>query len=219
MKIYGAFASPYVARIVMALRAKGVDAPLAAPIGGGIKSPEFLALNPMGKMPVLDDQGFAVAESGVILEYLEDAGGGKSLLPKDARGRANARTVARVADLYLMAQTGGFFRNMNPAKRNQTEVDASVTGTKNALKYLEHYTNAQGPYLCGKDLSIADCTVLPSLIMCSQFIWPAFGMTDPLGEAPRLARWTVMMQADPQWGPFCKEYADAFGAFIATIRG
>jgi glutathione S-transferase len=218
MKIYGGFASPYVARVVMAVRAKGIDVPVVFP-EGGIKTPAFLKMNPMGKMPVLDDNGFAVSESAVILEYLEDAGSGKSLLPKEPHNRANARLIARITDLYLMTQTGGFFRNMNPAQRNQAEVDASLTGTRNAIHYLDHYTYASGHYLCGKEISIADCTLLPSLLMFVKFLLPAFGETDPLKDAHKLARWFGAMQADAQWGPFCKEYGDAFTAFISARRG
>lgn len=218
MKIYGGFASPYVARVVMAVRAKGIDVPVVFP-EGGIKTPAFLKMNPMGKMPVLDDNGFAVAESAVILEYLEDVGSGKSLLPKEPHNRANARLIARITDLYLMAQTGGFFRNMNPAQRNQAEVDAALAGTRNAIHYLDHYTYASGPFVCGKEISIADCTLLPSLLMCVKFLLPAFGETDPLKDAHKLARWFGAMQADAQWGPFCKEYGDAFNAFVSARRG
>ena len=218
MKIYGSFASPYVARVVMAVRAKGIDVPVVFP-EGGIKTPAFLKMNPMGKMPVLDDNGFAVAESAVILEYLEDVGKGKSLLPQEPHNRANARLLARITDLYLMAQTGGFFRNMNPAQRNQAEVDASLTGTRTAIHYLEHYTYASGHYLCGKEISIADCTLLPSLLMFTKFLLPSFGEPDALQDAHKLARWMTALQADAQWGPFCKEYCDAFSAFVAARRG
>ena len=219
MKMYGSAVSPYVARIVIAARAKGIAMSVEAAPGGGIKSPEYLALNPMGKMPLLDDNGFPVAESGVILEYLEDAGGGKSLLPTDAKGRAVARTICRITDLYLMAQTGAFFRNMNPAARNQPEVDAAVVATRKALADLEHYVSAQGPYLCGKELTIADCTVLPSLLMCAKFMYGAFGLGDALNATPKLSRWFSMMQADATWGPFCKEYCDGFAAFLKSRTG
>lgn len=218
MKIYGGFASPYVARTAMAARAKGIDLPLVFP-EGGIKTPEYLKLNPMGKMPTLDDNGFAVAESVVILEYLEDLGQGKPLLPKDAKGRAHARTIARITDIYLMAQVGGFFRNMNPAQRNQAEVDASIAGVKNALGYLESYADAQGPYLCGKNLTIADCTLLPSLLMAIKFIMPPFGVTDPLAATPKLARWFSAMQTGAEWSAFCQEYCTGFEKFIAQRRG
>jgi glutathione S-transferase len=217
MKIYGGLVSPYVARAVMAARAKGIDVPLAFP-EGGIKTPQYLAMNPMGKMPTLEDNGFAVPESGIILEYLEDAGGGKPLLPKDAKGRATVRLVSRITDIYLMSQNGGFFRNMNPAQRNQADVDASLAGTKNALAYLEHYVDANGPYLLGKNLTIADCTLLPSLLMMVKFILPAFGAGDVLAATPKLARWFGAMTSGAEWSGFCNEYCTGFEKFMASRR-
>jgi glutathione S-transferase len=219
MKLYGSPVSPYVARVQMAVKAKGIDVAVESPPGGGIKSPEYLAMNPMGKMPTLDDAGTAVPESGIILEYLEDAGGGKSLLPQDAKGRARVRTVARIVDLYLVAQSGGFFRNMNPAQRNQAEVDAAIAGTKNALGYLEFYTDATGPYLCGKQLTIADCTLLPTLLMTVKFLLPAHGQAAMLASFPKLNRWYEAMLADAQWSGFCKDYCDGFAAFIKSRAG
>ena len=52
MKLYGALASPYVARVVMCARLKGIDLPLeSAP--GGMGSDEYKQINPIGKIPSL----------------------------------------------------------------------------------------------------------------------------------------------------------------------
>jgi len=53
MKLYGGLASPYVARVVLFARLKGIALAPQMP-AGGIKTPEYLAKNPMGKMPVLE---------------------------------------------------------------------------------------------------------------------------------------------------------------------
>jgi glutathione S-transferase len=67
MKLYGSLASPYVARVTMFGALKGVNLKVSEPIGGGIKSAEFLALSPIGKMPILDlGDGKVLAESEVI---------------------------------------------------------------------------------------------------------------------------------------------------------
>jgi len=71
MKLYGALASPYVARVVLAARHKKLDLPLEIP-ADGLKSPGYLAMNPFGKMPTLEHGGRHVIESEVICEYLED---------------------------------------------------------------------------------------------------------------------------------------------------
>ena len=53
MKLYGSIISPYVARVVYAARMKGLDLEAEMP-ANGIKSPEYLQINPLGKMPALD---------------------------------------------------------------------------------------------------------------------------------------------------------------------
>src|SRR5215472_12817358 len=50
--------------------------------------PEFVALNPNKKMPVLEDNGFVLWESNAILQYLAGKRPGSGLLPSDSRQRA-----------------------------------------------------------------------------------------------------------------------------------
>ena len=53
MKLIGAIASPYVTRVVMFARLKGVDLPLEGAPGGSSRSDEYLAMTPIGKIPSL----------------------------------------------------------------------------------------------------------------------------------------------------------------------
>ena len=81
MKLYGVLLSPYVTRVLLAVRYKGLDIPLAPPPGGGLKSPEYLAINPYGKMPALEADGAAIIESEVICEFLDERFPEKRILP------------------------------------------------------------------------------------------------------------------------------------------
>jgi glutathione S-transferase len=56
---------------------------------GEQRTPQFLALNPNARVPVLEEDGFALWESNAILQYLADIEGDGALLPNDARGRAD----------------------------------------------------------------------------------------------------------------------------------
>ena len=217
MKLYGSLVSPYVARVVLAARAKGLDLAPEAPPGGGIKSPEYLALNPMGKMPVLEDGGKYLAESAVILEYLEETQPQKPLMPAAPLDRAQVRLIARMVDLYIATQSGPFFRNMNPATRNEAEVDGAKKALAKSLADLEHFASAGGPWLTGKSLTLADCTVLPSMLMTTGIV-AGFGVKDLFEGLPKLSAWWQHVQSDPFTGPFCKEYLAAMQAFLASRR-
>ena len=56
---------------------------------GEQKKPEYLQLNPNGKVPVLDDDGFVLWESRAIMMYLADKTTGQKLYPHDPRARAD----------------------------------------------------------------------------------------------------------------------------------
>jgi glutathione S-transferase len=56
---------------------------------GEHKKPDFLKLNPGGKVPVLEDDGFALTESHAIMQYLCDKTPGQTLYPTELRARAD----------------------------------------------------------------------------------------------------------------------------------
>jgi len=216
MKLYGALASLYVARVVLAAKAKGVElAPQMPP--GGMKSPEHLAMNPLGKIPALDDDGKCIVESEVIVEYLNETLPGRNLLPGDAPARAQARLLSRLLDLYVTSQTGGLFRNMNPATRNQAEVDAAKEALKKGLGAIEHFLSKDGPYAAGKDITVADCALFPAFLMLDMIL-PPFGYASSTDGFPKLTAWKAHLEADPLTGPFGKAYREAFQAFVASRR-
>ena len=90
MKLLGAIASPYVTRVLMFARLKGIDLVREeVPGGGSPRSDEYRALNPIGKIPsLMTDDGLCLAESEVICEYLEDLHPEPSGFPADPLGRA-----------------------------------------------------------------------------------------------------------------------------------
>ena len=61
---------------------------------GAQRAPEFLALNPQGLVPVLEDEGAVLTQSLPILNYLEERYPEPALLPQDPHGRAASRAIA-----------------------------------------------------------------------------------------------------------------------------
>ncbi len=103
---------------------------------GDQKKPEFLAINPNGRIPAIVDDGFAIFESGAIMIYLAEKTG--QLMPTDRQGRS------RVIQ-WLMFQMGGigpmmgqanlFYRYFHP--RVQEVVDRYVNESRRLLEVLD----------------------------------------------------------------------------------
>lgn len=92
--------SPFSWKVWLALEHKGIayDLKVLSADAGDLKTPEFLALNPRGKVPVIADEGFVLAESWPIIEYLEERYAGRRLWPADVQARAHARRLAAEGD-------------------------------------------------------------------------------------------------------------------------
>lgn len=122
------------------------------------KAPEFLRINPNGRIPAIVDDGFAVFESGAILIYLAEKTG--KLLPSDVKGRS-------LAMQWLMFQMGGvgpmqgqanvFFRYF--PEKLQGAIDRYQHETRRLYEVLDHRLG-EAEYLAG-DYGIADIATYP----------------------------------------------------------
>lgn len=143
------------------------------------KKPDFLAINPNGRVPALVDDGFAIFESGAILVYLAEKTG--KLMPADVQGRS-------VAMQWLMFQMSGlgpmqgqanvFFRYF-PEK-----IPSVIARYQNEATRLYGVMNrrlADHEFLAG-DYSIADIACYP---WAAQHDWSGVDF-DAL---PNVARW------------------------------
>ena len=172
MKLYGALASPYAARVHMFAMLKGIDLPLeSAP--GGMGSDEYKAINPTGKVPALDTGAGLIAESEIICEYLEEKYPEPALLPADPVLRAHSRMVSRITDLYVAPHNSGLIRQRSPAARDQAFIDAAAGNFANAFVYLSHFMGP-GPFAAGDQPSIGDCAAAPFIILLKQSVFPFF---------------------------------------------
>jgi maleylacetoacetate isomerase len=100
LKLYNYFRSSASYRVRIALHWKDLEFEYV-PIhlvrdGGWQNSEEFRRVNPMGHVPALDHDGFLVAESVAIVDYLDSLAPAKRLFPADARARA---TVLQICEL------------------------------------------------------------------------------------------------------------------------
>lgn len=122
------------------------------------KAPEFLRVNPNGRIPAIVDDGFAVFESGSILIYLAEKTG--RLMPSDTKGRS-------LVLQWLMFQMGGvgpmqgqanvFFRYF--PEKLQGAIDRYQHETRRLYEVLDSRLG-DAEYLAG-DYSIADIATYP----------------------------------------------------------
>ncbi len=99
MKLYTYFRSSAAYRVRIALNLKGLPYE-AVPVhllrnGGEQRQADYLALNPAGLVPVLEDGGAVLTQSLAIIEYLDETHPQPPLLPGDALGRARIRALAQ----------------------------------------------------------------------------------------------------------------------------
>jgi glutathione S-transferase len=161
MKLYSLPLSPYSARVRGAIYAKNLPVEIVPPPAEWRSSSEFRLLNPAGRIPILIlDDGTALPESGVILEYLEDVFPEPSLRPKDARDLARVRLIATVADLYVMQAAMPIFLMIDTGTPDQDALTAQFEKLDAGLAHLDGMLRP-GTYAHGERISLADLWLTP----------------------------------------------------------
>ena len=98
--LYDAERCPYCARVRIVLAEKGIEHEVVA-IDLSDRPAWLYEKNPLGKVPVIEEDAFVLAESEVIMEYLDERYPEPALLPADAAARALARLQVHRFDEYL----------------------------------------------------------------------------------------------------------------------
>jgi glutathione S-transferase len=204
LKLHSHAISPFAARVTITLRAKGIPfEDLGTPEERwpplGRKSPEYLALNPMGKVPMLIlDDGSPMIESEAIITYLDEAYPGPSLQPSDPAERARMRAAIRISEMYVVTPILHLFPFLDPATREAAVIKAEFDQTEKGLAYLARHVPEQG-YIAGGKLTLADIIVFTGLYLIG-VIPGVFGMPDLIGRQPTLGRYFESAKADPLLG-------------------
>ena len=179
MKVYGVDFSPFVQRVLLAARLKGHVLPTAPLPGGTFDSPDFAAISPMRRIPVLDDDGWTLAESGAIVDYLDEALDGPSLLPADPRERARARMIERLIENDIAPNPRPFMVTRVFAIRSEEPAitDAARAQLDAGFDALERARTASDVYAVGATPTRVDALLTPVLAL--------WDMIDPLVDSRR----------------------------------
>jgi glutathione S-transferase len=166
------------------------------------KTPEFLAVNPSGKIPAIDDEGFHLSESMAINVYLAKKHS-SPLMPKDLQSEAlvlqwSFWVMSEIEKPLLQVlfqrmklpddpQAAKYFRDRNPL--NPELEKASIEALDKPLTVMNaHLAGRQ--YLLGNDFTIADLNV------ASVMAW-AFGAKLDLSAKPNVHGWLSRCMARP----------------------
>jgi len=164
---------------------------------GQQKSAQFLALNPNGKMPVLEEDGFSLWESNAILTYLAGKKPTAGLLPTDERGRADVMRWM-FWDSAHWDSTCAIFIYENWVKAvfgvgapDPSEIAKGEQRFHQFAAVLEAQLKTH-KFICGEKPSIADFAIASPLIIAETAKFP-------LADYPQIRRWYEEMASLPAW--------------------
>ncbi|KAK4158198.1 hypothetical protein C8A00DRAFT_28909 [Chaetomidium leptoderma] len=183
LKFYSACFCPFSQRVWIALEAKGLEYqycetyPLSKP-----KPTPLLEANPRGLVPAIWQEGWACAESSVILEYLEDFNSTVPLYPTVPKLKANCRLWIDFINTRIVPS----FSSVLAA----TEEVAKGRGMETLQRQISDLVQAadeKGPYFLGDHMCLVDIHLAPFALRISRLI-PLQSLPSPTPR-PRWRQW------------------------------
>ena len=176
--LYDAPRCPYCARVRIVLAEKDVEFEVVE-IDLSDRPRWLYEKNATGRVPVLEEDGRAIPESVVIMEFLEERFPEPPLLPADAADRALARLrIFRDDEL-----TDPYYALRRGDEGAATELDAALGRLDAAL--------AERPYLGGSEYGLADIAYVPWILRARDML----GVSS--GGYPALADWLARLEQRP----------------------
>jgi maleylpyruvate isomerase len=175
MKLHGYFRSSASYRVRIALNLKGLSAEhLSHHLRKGEqRAPDYLAINPQGLVPTLQDDGGAVlTQSLAIIEWLDEIHPTPPLLPKEALRRALVRAFAQAiaCDIHPVQNLKVLSRlrelGLGEDKVSEWAAWANREGLSACEKLIAHEA---GPFCFGDAPTLADLCLVPQLANARRF--------------------------------------------------
>jgi len=193
--------SPWAWRVHLALEHKALpyDRRILSFAAGDTRKPEFVALNPRHRVPVIVDGDFVLYESNAIVEYLDEAypGRGAPLFPGDAKRRALVRRLISEVDNYFDKAIDPVIDETIYKKPEERDAKRLADGVQAVRDEYALFTAAlAGDFLAGP-LSAADYALYPLVAFLDRCAVrsPGFDAAGLLPDA--LAAWKRRVEALP----------------------
>ena len=199
--LYYGSGSPYAWRVQLALEHKALpyERKVLSFAAGDTRKPEFIALNPRHRVPVLVDGDFVLYESNAIVEYLDEAhpATGARLFPGDVRTRALVRRLVLEVDNYFdeaidPLTTQAFGRK--PEERDAQLIAASRTAV---IDELILFTKAMRGEFLGGLLSAADFALYPLVAFLGRCELKLPDLDAAGMLTPEIAAWKARIESLP----------------------
>jgi maleylpyruvate isomerase len=174
MRLHGYFRSSASYRVRIALNLKGLNAEhLPHHLRKGEqRDPAYLAINPQGLVPTLQDQSAIITQSLAIIEWLEEIHPEPPLLPKDPLRRAHVRAFAQVlaCDTHPLQNLKVLARLRQLGVPEEKVTDWAAWANREGLAACEALIgNESGPFCFGEAPGMADLCLVPQLANARRF--------------------------------------------------
>ena len=159
---------------------------------GGNDTPQYLAMNPNGLVPVIEDDGFVLYESNAIVRYLAARHSPDALWPRDLQRRADVdRWMEWQSTAYTPAMWGAFWQLIRTAadQRDAKMIEASIAKTDKLSAILD-------AHLASREFLAADAFTAADIVAgCAAHRW----LNLPVDRTPRpnLERWYAALKSRP----------------------
>ena len=166
--------SSYCHKVLIALDVLGITAELRLlNLGDVAERSAHRALWPLGKMPLLVDQGRPIPETSIIIEHLQrhHAQPGRTLIPSDPDQALDVRLWDRLFDLYVMtpmqALTADLLRP--EGERDAHAVTRAREGLLTAYALIDQHLQGR-TWVAAEAFSLADCAAAPALFYAVTYV-------------------------------------------------
>ncbi|HEV2270021.1 MAG TPA: maleylacetoacetate isomerase [Steroidobacteraceae bacterium] len=177
MKLYTYFRSSAAYRVRIALNLKRL-AYEAVPVDlrpGAHRQPDYLARNPQGLIPALDDAGTVVGQSLAVIEYLEETHPQPPLLPRSPLERARVRSMALAiaCDMHPLNNLRVLNYLRSPLGHDEAAVDAWyghwIAEGFRGLEEEAKRASGDGRHMFGTEVTLADVCLVPQMFNARRF--------------------------------------------------
>ena len=200
MKLYTFAPSPNarkVAAVVAHLHVTDVELALVRLHKGEHRQPDYLAINPMGKVPALRDGDLSLWESNAICQYLADRAGDTPFYPADPKIRASiARWLFWEAGTWSPVIEVFTHENVRKPMLGMGRPDpVRLADAEERLAPLAELLNDQ---LAGRKFLLGDSVTLADFVVAGAATYVERGRI-PIDDYPHLKTWRSRLDAIEAW--------------------